>query len=109
MDSHPQFPLSLYFQKKRHLGEKKKEEEEENISSSDLTTQERLIFFASKKQNILFKVCAFCCSVSGVVISVSRFFFFKMLWRGLGMLAPSTGKQLIVASFWPGATVGEHF
>lgn len=47
---------------------------------------------------------------SPVTLRVVKFLSacFKMLWRGLGMLAPSTGIRLIVTSFWPEATVGGH-
>lgn len=43
------------------------------------------------------RVCAISCHFASGEVSLSA--FFKMLWRGLGMLARSTGKQLIITSF----------
>lgn len=49
-------------------------------------------------------VFAIPCHFASGEVSLSA----KTFWRGLGMLARSTGKQLIITGFWPGAFVGEH-
>lgn len=89
------FFLHWYFQKKDTLREKKKKTKTRVVIR--LTVQKNnnkeANFFAIKKQRreyleSMCRLLPFCGDV-----------FFKMLWRGLGLLAPSTGKQLIITSF----------
>lgn len=87
------FLLNHYFQKKDTLGKKKQHKKSRVVKR---LTRKRVNFMAIKKQRRVSGECV----PSPALLRVVNYLcqpFFKMLWRGLGMVR-STGKQVIIAS-----------
>lgn len=91
-------PFTLIFPKERHHGEEKKRKKPKHKQkqSCHQTDSTKIDFFAIKKQRF-WEYVPSPSILRGGGVSLSA--FFKTLWRGLGMLARSTGKLLIITRF----------
>lgn len=100
--------LTLIFPKERHLGEEEKQKNKVVIRLMiGEKKKKRWISLPLKSREEYLELCAVSCHFASGEFSPSAFFqnVLERTWNA-GMIH---WEQLIITSFWPGATVGGRF